>query len=881
YVAWAADLGIVKGFPDGTFRPYEAITREQMATATDRFLSAVGLNTIPVGGIFDFADEKKISDWAVPSVGNLKKIGIFTGDNKGRFNPEANTTRAEAATVVMRLRESINSAWQGYVPTAGADAFVYGAKYLFQNGAILSGGMKRGLDESGEYPLLTLETDAYAANATYLFPNETGISVNYGEIDIFSYPVVKICYGFDGMEETVPGAVFSVNMTRTESSGYRKELTPVPGEDDEGMKTATVDLTETITNNQTDLSVKLAEMLFTPCARDYDGDGRFTVLYIGFFKTQADADAFRANGDADIADYLKNYESGYTADYREYTDETRAYYDKLLVDRIAEIRNSESELTPETVKARGGKCYFISSVRGDDKNDGLSPETPWKSLSKLKRSVAGGQVYVPVVKKGDGVFFERGSVFYPEIYYNESVCTLECVSGADYGAYGEGPKPLFTGALDFTDSNNAGNWEPTGYPNVWKIACIDDTITERTDDGTEQNWLGARSEIGNMFFDGGRAVGLRIVAKGSKQTLGEGIKSYEKGRYFNGLEYYYSEKRSLENPGTALLHNLEFFHDYETGSLYLYWDKGNPADSFDDIKASRKAYIAFVGDNSWIDNIAFLYTARHCIDSGSTNVKYTNCEIGCAGGVLESAESGIEVFGPSDGIYMINNYLHDVYDGALSSQNTNVIDGEPIIINNVNHINNVIVACGNGSEIWNHQSNLDENGVSASKITNCTIKGNIMAYNGYGPRMKQDTGAFHSGEYICGSMYGEYENCRIEDNVFLYGVGSVYYAYMATYRQPRGWESLGNVYILDPEINYIGFSYETLNYINHGMWKRVRTYFPYTVEGLAWYTSLGIDPKGVFYHFTSGCPYKDWGPDGYFFMDGYYAALGEDPAGSR
>ncbi|MBQ7474549.1 MAG: S-layer homology domain-containing protein, partial [Clostridia bacterium] len=32
YVAWAADLGIVKGFPDGTFRPYEAITREQMAT---------------------------------------------------------------------------------------------------------------------------------------------------------------------------------------------------------------------------------------------------------------------------------------------------------------------------------------------------------------------------------------------------------------------------------------------------------------------------------------------------------------------------------------------------------------------------------------------------------------------------------------------------------------------------------------------------------------------------------------------------------------------------------------------------------------------------------------------------------------------------------
>ncbi|MBQ6676846.1 MAG: S-layer homology domain-containing protein, partial [Clostridia bacterium] len=214
YVAWAADLGVVNGFPDGTFRPYEAITREQMAAATDRFLNATGLNAIAGGGIFNFADEAKVSDWAVESVGNLKKIGIFTGDTAGRFNPESNTTRAEAATVVTRLKKAIDAAWQGYTPKSGEDALIYGAKYLFENGSILSGGMKRGLDESGEYPLLTLTMNGTTAFATYLSANTTGISVSLAEFFPEEYPVVKICYSFDGMEETVPTAFYRTNNTQ-------------------------------------------------------------------------------------------------------------------------------------------------------------------------------------------------------------------------------------------------------------------------------------------------------------------------------------------------------------------------------------------------------------------------------------------------------------------------------------------------------------------------------------------------------------------------------------------------------------------------------------------------------------------------------------------
>ncbi len=884
-VAWAYGAGIIEGYPDGTFRPNEAITREQAAAMISRFIDATGLRTVKSGGIFDLSDEDEVSDWAADAVDAAEKIGLFAGDENGNLNPQKEASRAEAAAIFARLKRATDSAWQGYLPEPGEDPVVFGAKYLFENGSILAGGMKRGLVSDGEYPLLTLEMDAVSAFSTYVFPNETGVSINYGEIDVDAFPVVKICYSFDGMDEVVPTAFYNVNKTRTETAGFREELTVTPGENESGMKTATVDLTATLSSHTVDYKTQIANLLFSPCAEDYDGSGKFTVRYIGFFASRDDADAFGAGSDPEISDYLKNYAIGFSADIREYTAKDKEYYDKLLVDRIAEIKNSQSELTPGMIEARGGRCWYVSSIRGDDKNDGLSPETPFKTPGALiKRwfDSSDGPAPVHKTKAGDGVFFERGSVFYANTYHNNSMSVLNCQSGVDYGAYGEGPKPLFACALDFSEYGGVGNWEETGYDNVWKIECIDDHVTEQYDaeagESFDAVWYGARSEIGNMFFDGGRAVGLRIVARGGRQTLGEGISSYERGLYFNGLEYYYSEKRSLENPGTALLHNLEYFHDYETGSLYLYWDQGNPADSFGDIKASRYGTCAFVGENTTLDNLAFVYSGRHCVSAGSTNVTFRNCEIGCAGGNLGSAESGIEIFGPSENVLIENCYIHEVYDGALSSQNTNSIDGPTNIINNVRYLNNVMLACGNSAEIWNHLSGLDENGVSSSKITNCLVKGNIMAYNGYGPRIKQDTADFHGGETICGSMYGEFANSRIEDNIFLYGVGELYYAYMATYLQPRGWESYGNTYVYDPEIYLAGFSYETMNYLNHGMWKRVRIAFPFTDEGLNWYTSLGIDPAGVYYKYTSPDPYNSLSRDGFFFMDGYYAERGENPS---
>ncbi|MBR3415471.1 MAG: right-handed parallel beta-helix repeat-containing protein, partial [Clostridia bacterium] len=784
--------------------------------------------------------------------------------------------------VVTRLKKAIDAAWQGYTPSAGAGRLVFGAKYLFENGSVLAGGMKRGLDESGELPVLTAQMDTISATRTYNFPNTVGISVNCAGFELHNYPYVKVCYGYDGMEDVPLTAVLNVNMTRTESSGFRNDVALTPGEDENGMKTATADLTavldEHLSNyHSINYQTQLVNLLFTPCAEDYDGDGRFLIRYVAFFKTADAAAEFDPNYDV-FDDYLKNYRLGNTVDYREYTDSDREYYEKMLVDRIAEIKNAPSEVTPEQIKARGGTCWYVSSINGNDKNDGLSPEKPFKTLDglvKRKFETSEGTLITWKTKAGDGVFFERGSVFYPEVYHRNMVSNLQGQSGVDYGAYGTGPKPLFTCTLDY---DKVGKWHATEYPNVWMIDCVDDK-PDVEDDGTENPayWRGSRSEISNVYVNGGEGVGLRIVAKGEEQTLGAGLKSTYRGLFFNGYEYYESETRALDDPGTALLHNLEYFHDYGTGSLYLYWDKGDPNEYFDDIKASRNGTCAWIGNDSHVDNLAFLYSGTYCVEAGESNLTFTNCEIGFVHGALSSVESGIESFGKSDGIYMINNYIHDVGDGGLTSQCT--ANGDIInTINNVNYIGNVFVSVGVGAEIWNHTNAYDENGVSGSKITNCTIKDNIFAYGGWGMSQKQSRDSFIMGSCINGSMYGEFVNSRVEGNVFLYPLGCVYYAYVATYEQPRGWEVLGNVYVLDEDFADLIYSYETINYINHRMWKRVRIYFPSSKEGLEWLASQGVDPKGVFYHYKDTEPAHTRDGAGFFFMTGYYAERGENPS---
>ena len=103
YIAWASDSGIVTGFDDGTFRPGQTLTREQMATMLARFYALSGITA--AGSADGYADADAISAWAVNGVALCTARGLVQGDPQGRFRPQSDLTRAQIAAILSRMAE--------------------------------------------------------------------------------------------------------------------------------------------------------------------------------------------------------------------------------------------------------------------------------------------------------------------------------------------------------------------------------------------------------------------------------------------------------------------------------------------------------------------------------------------------------------------------------------------------------------------------------------------------------------------------------------------------------------------------------------------------------------------------------------------------------
>ncbi|CAM4390857.1 hypothetical protein FHS16_003610 [Paenibacillus endophyticus] len=106
-VGAAVKANLVNGFDDETFRPNEAITREQMAALVSKAIVAAGKNAPKTASLSPFADQAKISTWAKEAVGQSVEAGIVTGTDKGTFEPVANATRAQAVVMLKRLLQYV------------------------------------------------------------------------------------------------------------------------------------------------------------------------------------------------------------------------------------------------------------------------------------------------------------------------------------------------------------------------------------------------------------------------------------------------------------------------------------------------------------------------------------------------------------------------------------------------------------------------------------------------------------------------------------------------------------------------------------------------------------------------------------------------------
>lgn len=100
-VMQAVKLGIVNGYDDGKFHANNKITRQEMAAMIIRTLNINGIPSAPAQ--LTFTDANKIANWAKEDVQRVVFLGIMGGQPGNRFAPEAKSTRAEVATVLVRM----------------------------------------------------------------------------------------------------------------------------------------------------------------------------------------------------------------------------------------------------------------------------------------------------------------------------------------------------------------------------------------------------------------------------------------------------------------------------------------------------------------------------------------------------------------------------------------------------------------------------------------------------------------------------------------------------------------------------------------------------------------------------------------------------------
>ena len=97
-ISWASDKGVATGYDDGTYRPDQVITRQQLAAMLYRYAG----NPDATGDELNFPDAANVSNYAKDAMKWAVENGIIQGKTDGRLDPHGLATRAQVATMMMR-----------------------------------------------------------------------------------------------------------------------------------------------------------------------------------------------------------------------------------------------------------------------------------------------------------------------------------------------------------------------------------------------------------------------------------------------------------------------------------------------------------------------------------------------------------------------------------------------------------------------------------------------------------------------------------------------------------------------------------------------------------------------------------------------------------
>lgn len=106
----------VYGYPDGSFKAENGITRAETAAIFARALTDYVEGTAYTGSYSDVAD-----DWYTNYVNFLSTRGVITGYEDGTFRPDNNITRREFTAMITRLGEVLEANGTGFPDVADTD----------------------------------------------------------------------------------------------------------------------------------------------------------------------------------------------------------------------------------------------------------------------------------------------------------------------------------------------------------------------------------------------------------------------------------------------------------------------------------------------------------------------------------------------------------------------------------------------------------------------------------------------------------------------------------------------------------------------------------------------------------------------------------------
>jgi len=134
-VQYLASLGVISGYPDGTFRPDQLVTRAQFAKI---LVGAMGWQIVsPQSGHFR---DVTPGSWAYGYIETAVAHGVISGYPDGTFRPVAYVTRAELAKMVSVARSwFMDSPYDGSFTDASPGDWFYQYAMMMHSAGVMDG----------------------------------------------------------------------------------------------------------------------------------------------------------------------------------------------------------------------------------------------------------------------------------------------------------------------------------------------------------------------------------------------------------------------------------------------------------------------------------------------------------------------------------------------------------------------------------------------------------------------------------------------------------------------------------------------------------------------------------------------------------------------